>query len=81
MYCTCNDLCYVITVLSTHLTNQNDELCVTLKHVLRYLKRSFDYELCFRKSNDGLKWTDYSNTSWDQLTTVKALLDIVQSEQ
>ena len=64
MTCTRPDLCYVITLLSQHLASPSDELCVTLKHVLRYVKGTLDYELCFRKSAERLKLVGYSDASW-----------------
>jgi hypothetical protein len=46
------------------LANPSDELCTTLKHVLRYIKGTLDYELCYSKCVDGLKLIGYSDASW-----------------
>jgi len=64
MTCTRPDLCWVVTVLSQRLADPSDEHCIVLKHVLRYLKGSLDYELCFTKCTDGLQLTGFSDASW-----------------
>jgi len=64
MTCTRPDLCWIVTVLSQHLANPSEEHCVVLKHVLRYLKSSLHFELCFRKCDDGLHLTGFSDASW-----------------
>lgn len=72
MTCTRPDLCFIVTELSQNLANPTDELCVTLKHVLRYLKGSLDYELRFRKCTD-LKLTGYSDASWGSTNDRKSI--------
>ena len=47
MTCTRPDLCWVVTILSQRLTNPSEEHCIVLQHVLRYLKGTLNYELCF----------------------------------
>jgi hypothetical protein len=64
MTCTRPDLCYIVTILSQHLANPSGEMCITLKHVLRYIKGTLNYELCFKKSNDGLELFGFSDASW-----------------
>jgi len=64
MTCTRPDLCWIVTVLSQHLANPSEEHCVVLKHVLCYLKGSLHFELCFRKCDDGLHLTGFSDASW-----------------
>jgi hypothetical protein len=64
MTCTRLDLCWVVTVLSQRLADPSDEHYIVLKHVLRYLKGSLDYELCFTKCTDGLQLTGFSDASW-----------------
>lgn len=64
MTCTRPDLCFIVTILSQHLANPSKEHYVALKHVLRYLKGSLHYELCFRKCHDGLQLTGFSDASW-----------------
>ena len=65
MTCTRPDLCWIVTVLSQHLSDPNDDMCVAVKHVLRYLKGwpTLSYELCFQKCTDGLKLTGFSDAS------------------
>jgi hypothetical protein len=50
MTCIRPDLCWIVTVLSQHLENPRDDLCVALKHVLQYLKGSLNYELRLRNA-------------------------------
>jgi len=64
MTCTRPDLSWIVTVLSQHLANLSEEHCVALKHVLRYLKGSLHFELCFRKCNDGLQLIGFSDADW-----------------
>jgi len=64
MTCTRPDLCWIVTVLSQHLANPSEEHSVALKHVLRYLKGTMHFELCFRKCDDGLHLTGFSDASW-----------------
>ena len=64
MTCTRPDLCWIVTVLSQRLANPSDEHAIVLKHVLRYLKGSLNYELCFTKCVDGLQLTGFSDASW-----------------
>jgi len=51
-------------MLSQRLANPSEEHCIALKYVLRYLKGSLHYELCFRKCVDGLLLTGYTDASW-----------------
>ena len=51
-------------MLSQHLANPSEEHCVALKHVLCYLKGSLHFQLCFRKCDDGLHLTGFSDASW-----------------
>jgi hypothetical protein len=67
------DLCWIVTLLSQHLANPSDKRCVVLKHVLRYLKGSLNYELCFRESVDGLKLIGYSDATWDSCDDRKSI--------
>ena len=64
MTCTRPDLSWIVTVLSQHLANPSEEHCVALKHVLRYLKGSLHFELCFRKCDDGLQLIGFSDADW-----------------
>ena len=64
MTCTRQDLCWIITMLSQHLERHSVEQCTTLKHVLRYVKGTLHYELCFRKSETGLQLAGFRDASW-----------------
>jgi len=64
MTCTRPDLCWIITMLSQHLERHSVEHCITLKHVLRYVKGTLHYELCFRKCETGLQLAGFSDASW-----------------
>ena len=72
MTCTRPDLCFIVTVLSQHLANPSNEHLIALKHVLRYLKGSLNYELCFRKCDD-LKLIGYSDASWGSSENRKSI--------
>lgn len=67
MTCTRPDICWVVTKLSQVLTNPMKENWVAVKHVLRYLKGTLDYELCYRKCDD-LTLTGYSDADWESST-------------
>ena len=41
---------------------------IALKHVLQYLKGTLDFELCYRKCDDGLTLTGYSDADWASST-------------
>ncbi|XP_033124120.1 uncharacterized mitochondrial protein AtMg00810-like [Anneissia japonica] len=64
MTCTRPDISWVVRKLSQHLSNPNVEDLVTAKHVLRYLKGTLNYELCFRKSDKGLNLIAASDSDW-----------------
>ena len=64
MICTRPDLSYAVTKLSQHLSCPNDADLVMLKHVLRYLKQTFEYRLSFSKSTTGLQITAFCDADW-----------------
>ena len=37
---------------------------ITAKHVLRYIKGMTEYQLCYRKKDDGLRLIAHSNANW-----------------
>ena len=39
-----------------------------MKHVLRYLKGTLHYELCYWKCDDGLTLVGYSDADWASAT-------------
>ena len=66
--CTRPDLSWVVSRLSQNLSNPRDVDWVMLKHVLRYVKGSVDYKLCYVKCNDRLKLTGYTDSDWGSST-------------
>jgi hypothetical protein len=73
MSCTRPDLCYIVTTLSQYLSGPTSDMCTTLKHVLRYIKGTLGYELCFTKSHDGLQLKGYSDASWGSTVDRKSV--------
>ena len=55
MTCTRPDISWVVSKLSQKLSCAKIEDMITAKHVLRYLKGTMGYELCFRKSDSELR--------------------------
>ena len=47
---------------------------IALKHVLRYLKGTLDFELCYRKCDDGLTLIGYSDADWASSTDDRRVL-------
>ena len=53
-----------MTKLSQHLANPVDTDWAMLKYVLKYLKGTLDYKLCYTKSANSLDLTGYSDSDW-----------------
>ena len=68
MTCTRPDICWIITTLSQYLSRPLKEHWIAAKHVLRYLKGTLDYELCYRKCDDDLRLIGYSDADWASST-------------
>ena len=64
MTCTRPDICWVVTKLSQFLAAPMKGHRVTLRHALRYLKGTLDFELCYRKCDDALALIGYSDADW-----------------
>ena len=64
MTCTRPDICWVVSRLSQFLSSPVQEHWTAVKHVLRYLKGTLRYELCYRKCDDGLTLVVYSDADW-----------------
>ncbi|MCW4346512.1 MAG: reverse transcriptase domain-containing protein [Candidatus Thiodiazotropha endolucinida] len=64
MTCTRPDICWVITRLSQYLSKPLQSHWVAIKHVLRYIRGTLDYELCYKKCTDGLALIGYSDADW-----------------
>ena len=61
-------ICWVVTKLSQFLIAPMKGHWIALKHVLRYLKGTLDFELCYRKCDDVLTLIGYSDTDWASST-------------
>ena len=68
MTCTRPDICWVVSRLSQFLSSPLQEHWTAVKHVLRYLKGTLHYELCYRKCDDGLTLVGYSDADWASAT-------------
>ena len=64
MTCTRPDICWAVTKLSQHLSNPLEMHMVAAKHVMRYLKGTAHYDLCYTKHEDGLRLIGYSDADW-----------------
>ena len=62
------DFCWIVMTLSQYLSKPLQEHWVAAKHVLRYLKGTLDYELCYRKCSEDLKLIGYSDADWASST-------------
>ena len=58
------DISWVVTRLSQFLSKPLQCHWITLKHVLRYLKGTSHYDLCYRKCEKGLRITGYTDSDW-----------------
>ena len=58
----------MVSRLSQFLSSPLQEHWTAAKHVLRYLKVTLHYELCYRKCNDGLTLVSYSDSDWASST-------------
>ena len=64
MSCTRPDLAWIVTKLSQHLSKPSLSDWTAVKHVLRYIKYSINYELTYQKSKNGLKIEGFSDSDW-----------------
>lgn len=64
MTCTRPDISWVVSKLSQSLAKPTVQDLVAAKHVLRYLKGTSHYELCFKKSDEALSLTAFSDSDW-----------------
>ena len=68
MICTRPDICWIITKLSQYLSKPSKSQWVAVKHVMRYLKCTIDFGLCYSKCVDGLTLLGYSDADWASST-------------
>ena len=66
--CTRPDLAWAVSRLSQNVSNPHDVDWVMLKHVLRYVKGSVEYKLCYSKCDSVLKITGFSDSDWASST-------------
>ena len=64
MMCTRPDICWIVTKLSQYLSSPLAVHWVAVKDKLRYLKGTIDFELCYKKSKNGLNLIGYSDVDW-----------------
>lgn len=64
MTCTRPDISWIVSKLSQKLSCPSVEDMTAAKHVLRYLKGTINYELCFKKCEEGLNLVAYSDSDW-----------------
>ena len=64
MMCTRPDICWTITMLSQYCSRPLQTHWIAVKHLLRYLKGTLHYELCYRKHSDNLTLIGYSDADW-----------------
>ena len=64
MLCTRPDLSLVVSKLSQFLDKPSKECLVYVKQVFQYLKASIDYNLTFRKTDNGLNIVGFVDSDW-----------------
>ncbi|KAF2349911.1 Reverse transcriptase RNA-dependent DNA polymerase [Trinorchestia longiramus] len=64
MTCTRPDICYVVTLLSQHLTRPTNAHLNLCKFVLKYLKGTILFGLKFVKSENPMQITGFSDSHW-----------------
>lgn len=64
MTCTIPDISWIVSKLSQKLSNPKMEHLIAAKHVLRYLKGTIDYDLCFKKHDNELNLIAYCDSDW-----------------
>ena len=52
MMCTRPDICYVVGLVSRYQSNPSQKHWMTVKRILRYLKGTSNYMLCYQGKND-----------------------------
>ena len=63
MMCTHPDICYVVGLVSRYQSNPDQKHWMIVKRILRYLKRTLDYMLCYQGNKD-LRLIGYSDADW-----------------
>ena len=63
MMCTRPDICYVVGLVSQFQSNPSQKHWMAVKRILRYLKGTSDYMLCYQGKKD-LRLIGYSDADW-----------------
>ena len=63
MMCTRPDICYIIGLVSRYQLNSGQKHRLAVKRILRYLKGTSDYMLCYQGNKD-LGLIGYSDVDW-----------------
>ena len=62
MLCTRPDICYVVGLESRHQSNPGEAHWKAVKRILRYLKGTMDYSLCYQGKDLHLR--GYTDVDW-----------------
>ena len=62
MMCTRPDICYAVGLVSRYQSNPGKKHWMAVKRILRYLKGTMDYSLCYQGSD--LRLTGYTDADW-----------------
>ena len=63
--CTCPDIAYIVGMLGRYISNPGKDHWIAAKRVMRYLQRTKDYMLTYRKS-DQLEIVGYSDSDFSR---------------
>jgi hypothetical protein len=58
------DICFAVNTLSQYLVDPRRVHLVAANHVMRYLKGTLDYGLCYTRDHD-FRLHDYTDSDWD----------------
>ena len=58
------DICFVVNTLSQYLVEPRRVNLVAIKHVMRYIKGTMDYGLCYIRDRDFIL-IGYTDSDWD----------------
>jgi hypothetical protein len=71
------NICFVVNTLSQYLVEPRHVHLVAAKHVMRYLKGTLDYGLCYTGDHD-FRLYGYTDLDWaESASTERALEDVV----
>ena len=59
------DICFVVNTLSQYLVEPKRVHLVAAKHVMRYLKGTLDFGLCYTGDHD-FRLVGYTDSDWDE---------------